>query len=142
MNGLPITIRYAIKILIFLALTGGHSVSASELARLTRIPPSQVAKVLHVLRWGGLTRSRRGLHGGYELRMKPEEIRVEQVMKLFLPVGQEEQLAAADDPFLQIWTETEARSQQEWKQLTIAELSQRMPEHGADWDHLPASRPS
>ncbi|MBZ5700935.1 MAG: Rrf2 family transcriptional regulator [Acidobacteriia bacterium] len=142
MNGLPITIRYAIKILIFLSLTAGHSISASELARLTRIPPSQVAKVLHVLRWGGLTRSRRGLHGGYELRMSPEEIHVEQVMKLFLPVGEEKQANAADDPFLQIWTETEARSQQEWKQLTIAELSRRMPEHAADWDKLPASEHS
>lgn len=142
MNGLPITVRYAIKILIFLALTAGHSVSASELARLTRIPPSQVAKVLHALRWGGLARSRRGLHGGYELRLKPEEIRVEQVMKLFLPVEEEEHLDATDDPFLRVWTETEARSQQEWKQLTIAELSRRMPEHAADWDKLPESRQS
>ncbi|MBZ5541458.1 MAG: Rrf2 family transcriptional regulator [Acidobacteriia bacterium] len=140
MNGLPITVRYAIKILIFLALTAGHSISASELARLTRIPHSQVAKVLHALRWGGLTRSRRGLHGGYELRMNPEEIRVEQVMKLFLPVEEEPQPDAADDPFLQVWTETEARSQQEWKQLTIAELSRRMPPHAADWDKLTAGR--
>jgi len=140
LNGLPITVRYAIKILIFLALMAGHSVSASELSRLTRIPHSQVAKVLHALRWGGLARSRRGLHGGYELRMNPEEIRVEQVMKLFLPVEEEPQPDAADDPFLQVWTETEARSQQEWKQLTIAELSRRMPSHAADWDKLSTGR--
>ena len=140
MNGLPITVRYAIKILIFLTLTAGHSISASELARLTRIPHSQVAKVLHALRWGGLTRSRRGLHGGYELRMNPEEIRVEQVMKLLLHGEKEPQPDAADDPFLQVWTETEARSQQEWKQLTIAELSRRMPPHAADWGKLAAGR--
>ena len=127
MNDLPITVRYAIRILIFLALSPGHPVSANSVARIIRIPPSQAAKVLHVLRWGGLTRSRRGAHGGYELQQDPEEIRVEQVLKLFLLPAEEEGTAVADDPFQRIWTQTKEQAHQELLQMSIVELSRRMP---------------
>jgi Rrf2 family protein len=134
LNELPVTIRYAIKILIFLALSPCHPVSAAAVAKGTRVPPSQAAKILHTLRWGGLTRSRRGASGGYELHRKPEEIRVEQVVNLFVLPPDEEDSYAADEPLQQIWKKAETQSQRELMQLTIAELCRRMPAPAGEQD--------
>lgn len=82
---------------------------------------------MHTLRWGGLTRSRRGSSGGYELHQNPEEIRVEQVVNLFALPPDEEESDAADEPLQEIWKKVETQSQRELMQLTIAELSRRMP---------------
>lgn len=122
--GLPKGAEYAIKILIFLALSSGRPVPAVEVARGVRIPPSQAAKILHFLRWARLTRSRRGARGGYLLRQAPEEIHLGQVIELF-QLAPEDEASAALDPLLQVLAETSAQSEQEWQQLTIAELARR-----------------
>jgi Rrf2 family protein len=121
---LPKAVEYAIKVLTCLAVSAGRAVSASEAARCVRIPPSQAAKTLHFLSWAGLTRSRRGPKGGYLLGKRPEEIRLEQVMRLYQPAAQQEVEGPAD-PILQVWSETSGSGEQAWEQLTIAELARR-----------------
>lgn len=89
-----------------------------------RIPSSQAAKILHFLRWARLTRSRRGARGGYLLGQAPEEIHLGQVIELF-QLAPEDEASAARDPLLRVLSETSAQSEQEWQQLTIAELARR-----------------
>jgi len=132
---LPKAVEYAIKILICLALSHRRPIPASAVAKCIRIPPSQAAKTLHLLSRAGLTRSRRGSNGGYWLRQSPEEIRVEQLMKLFQPVIDEDSDSSAD-PLLRIWSETSARYEKDWEQLTVAELARRT---ASQWTCSPRS---
>jgi Rrf2 family protein len=121
---IPKTAEYAVKILVCLAVSAGRAVSAGEVARCVRMSPSQAAKTLHWLRWAGLTRSRRGPNGGYSLRQSPEDIRVGQVIQLF-QLAPDEDNNLSPDPLHQILSEASAQTQQEWGQLSIAELARR-----------------
>ncbi len=121
---LPKGVEYAVKLLVCLAFFSGRPVTAGEAARCVRIPPSQAAKLLHFLSWGGFARSRRGSKGGYLLRIRPEEIRVAQVMSLFWPAFEQDADASAD-PILQVWSEASEPGERAWEQLTIAELARR-----------------
>jgi Rrf2 family protein len=120
----PKAVEYALKALICLTLSEGKRVSACDVARLVGIPTSQAAKTLHFLNWAGITRSRRGSKGGYELERAPEEIRLGQVLKLFQPVGDELAKSIAD-PLLRIWLDTSSECERNWEQLTISELARR-----------------
>ncbi len=68
---------YAILAVSHLA-TRGRSVplSARALADSTRIPPAILANILKDLHHAGLVRSARGVHGGYELAIAPDELSV------------------------------------------------------------------
>ena len=125
---LPKTIEYALKILVFLTIFAGRPVSASTVAQRARIPGSQASKILNYLKVRGLTRSRRGSQGGYELRADPEEIRVEKVVELFQPVPEVDPTAPTD-PLLKVWSETAGRHWKETGHLTIAELARRIKTH-------------
>ncbi len=122
--GLPKTTEYALKILTCLSLCGGRPLPASAVARCIHIPERQASKVLHFLTWRGVTRSRRGPNGGYQLRQSPEGIRVAEVLELFQPVPDPDS-EPPDDPLQRVWSETAGRCQPEWEQLTIAELARR-----------------
>lgn len=119
------TVEYAIQILVCLALAGGNPTSAPIVARNTGVPASQVSKLLNYLTLRGLTRSRRGGHGGYSLRESPETIQVGRVVELFRPTPDQEKEERSADSLLQIWRQISIRAQAEWEQLTIAELTRR-----------------
>ena len=121
---LPKSAEHAIKVLVCLAVAGECSVTSGEAARCVGISPAQAAKTLHFLRWSGLARSRRGREGGYSLRQSPEEIHLGQVIQLFLPASDGDS-SAPSDPIHKIWIEASTQSQEEWEQITIAELARR-----------------
>ena len=54
--------------------------SASQLAEVTAIEPSTVAKVLKMLARGGLVRSIRGVNGGYQLTHSPQQTSVASIV--------------------------------------------------------------
>jgi Rrf2 family cysteine metabolism transcriptional repressor len=62
-----------------------------ELARRTAVPESVLEQVMPSMRSAGIVRSERGAHGGYRLNKGPEEITLEQVVRLFqgqlAPIG-------------------------------------------------------
>ncbi len=119
---LPRTVEYALKILICLTIFAGRPLPASAVATLARIPVSQASKVLNYLNLRGLTRSRRGSHGGYQLRTNPEGIYVKGVIELFQPVPEED---TATDPLSNVWSQMSARFWDDVENLTIAELARR-----------------
>ncbi|MBZ5700618.1 MAG: Rrf2 family transcriptional regulator [Acidobacteriia bacterium] len=119
------TVRHAIKILTFLAISVGHPVPASRVAQCAQVPCSQAAKILHYLTLRGLVRSRRGSSGGYLLREGAEQTTFEQVMQLFTPPVSDEEDYQPTGPLREMWLETTRHYQQAWGHLTIAELATR-----------------
>lgn len=57
------------------------TVSARALADMSRIPPAILANILKDLTRAGLVRSERGVHGGYELAVSPEELSIGRLVR-------------------------------------------------------------
>jgi Rrf2 family protein len=60
---------------------GGGPVSLSEMAAHEELPRPYLEQLVVSLREAGLVTSTRGAHGGYELSMPPERIRMSQVVQ-------------------------------------------------------------
>src|SRR5688572_32894850 len=73
---------YAILAVSHLAARGKTvPLSARALADATRIPPAILANILKDLHHVGMVRSVRGVHGGYELSIAPEELSVGSLLR-------------------------------------------------------------
>ena len=66
--------EYGLRCLLQMARRAGESVTIAELARLEGLSAPNAAKILRVLRRGGLVRSTRGQSGGYLLARPAGEI--------------------------------------------------------------------
>jgi Rrf2 family transcriptional regulator, iron-sulfur cluster assembly transcription factor len=64
------------------AADGGHSLTIPEIAAAEGMSPPYVAKILAILRQGGLVESVRGRAGGYRLAGAPADFTVAAVMKV------------------------------------------------------------
>jgi Rrf2 family nitric oxide-sensitive transcriptional repressor len=73
---------YALRTLIYLAMTAGRS-TAADVAGFYGISAAHVAKVVNLLARLGYVRSIRGIGGGIELRRTPEAIRIGKVVLAF-----------------------------------------------------------
>lgn len=76
-------VRYAVRMLLVLALHRDRSVSAREAARDYGIPSKYLELILSDLRRAGLVESSRGKGGGYRLAGDPGLITVEMVVGAF-----------------------------------------------------------
>jgi Rrf2 family nitric oxide-sensitive transcriptional repressor len=61
----------------------GTTMQARELARLTKVPPSYLSKILTTLRRAGILAGSRGNRGGYRLARNPAGVRLIEVVSLF-----------------------------------------------------------
>ncbi|GBD27024.1 Putative HTH-type transcriptional regulator [bacterium HR30] len=73
---------YAIVLLVRIGAEPNRLHRAGELSASTKLPLPTVSKLLRMLTRKGLLRSQRGVHGGYQLTKKPEELRLAQVIVL------------------------------------------------------------
>jgi len=73
------TDEQALRISTCLARRGGQMTQA-EIAEAERLPQPTVTKLLSLLRRGGVVRTVRGRHGGYELARPADRISVADVM--------------------------------------------------------------
>ena len=65
----------ALKAMIYItAGTGKSRCSINEISKNELVPREYLAKILKRLTQGGLLSSKRGIHGGYSLAKKPNEI--------------------------------------------------------------------
>lgn len=71
---------YGITALVALAKKPGATASAVELAKELRIPGAFLRRILQRLGRHGMINSRKGLGGGFELAMRPEDIMVGDVV--------------------------------------------------------------
>jgi len=113
-------LHYALKALCCLA-QARQPVRAQQVARCSRIPPAQAAKILYLLTWAGFVSSRRGSKGGFWLRRSPEQILIRDVAKFLLPPANRPQERYAD-PVLKAWSETAGASHQAFEGFTLTDL--------------------
>jgi Rrf2 family protein len=71
--------EYALRALVFLARHAG-ACQIQELSRREQIPVKFLEQILLTLRHAGFLASRRGVGGGYSLRMDPAQISVGEVI--------------------------------------------------------------
>jgi Rrf2 family protein len=75
---------YATRALLALALAPGNDpVKLQTISERTQVPSSVLEQVMLQLRNNGIVRSERGPVGGYRLNKEPEEITLEDVVRLF-----------------------------------------------------------
>lgn len=71
---------YAVVLVSHMATDPSARFSATDLAKLTHIPPPTVSKILGALARGGLLQSHRGLNGGFSLARAPQDVSVADVV--------------------------------------------------------------
>ena len=75
--------EYGLRCLLHLArLPEGKSITISEISRSEGLSVPNVAKLMRLLRLGGMAHSERGQSGGYTLMRPAREIKVSQVLDL------------------------------------------------------------
>jgi Rrf2 family protein len=73
--------EYGLRCILQMARKGqGASATIPELSRLEALTPANTAKLLRLLRKGGIVLSQRGSKGGYVLSRPPHEISVQDVL--------------------------------------------------------------
>lgn len=83
--------EYATKAVLHLTLTHPEVVTIHEIAEEQDIPVKYLEQILLRLKNGGLVRSKRGMHGGYQLAKAPEQITIGEVIRIMdgplAPIG-------------------------------------------------------
>lgn len=80
------TVEYALRAMVYLASHPGEPSTAVDIARVTRVPPAYLSKILQNLSREGLVNSRRGLRGGFSIATPADELTVLEVINAVEPV--------------------------------------------------------
>ena len=80
------TAEYALRAVVFLAEHTNRPYTIQEIARATRIPKQYLYKVLQNLVARDFIGSQRGLHGGFQLAVLPEQLTVYEILQAVDPL--------------------------------------------------------
>jgi Rrf2 family protein len=80
------TAEYALRAVVCLAQNPDKPLTSSEIAKLTKVPEHYLSKVLKELAKGKIVRSKRGLHGGFDLAHSPDELALLDVIDVVDPI--------------------------------------------------------
>lgn len=80
------TAEYALRAVVALAQSADQPHTATEIARLTKVPEHYLSKVLHALARAEVVHSQRGLHGGYVLAHSPDRLPLLTVINAVDPI--------------------------------------------------------
>jgi len=73
--------EYALRALLLLGQNGSSVLSIGEVAEKTRVPLHYLEHILLQLKKHGYVQSKRGVQGGYALRLTPGQIRIGEVIR-------------------------------------------------------------
>jgi Rrf2 family protein len=79
------TVEYALRAMVYLA-DQGEARTTPQIATATKVPAPYLAKVLQQLHRAGLVRSQRGLHGGFALARRADELTIWDVVQGVEPI--------------------------------------------------------
>ncbi|MFQ3671665.1 MAG: Rrf2 family transcriptional regulator [Verrucomicrobiia bacterium] len=121
--------EYAVRALVDLSTrpTEPGWTQISQIAEATHIPEKYLEQILLALKNGGLLKSKRGIDGGYALKLPPEQITLDAVVTLlegrpiYEPSDDGRALDAAQ-VFSQLVAEAEEASYARLAALTLANL--------------------
>jgi Rrf2 family nitric oxide-sensitive transcriptional repressor len=77
--------EYSLRAVVCLASRPQQAMTTQQIASVTRIPPGYLSKVLQTLARAGMLESQRGIHGGFVLSRKPENITLLELVKIVDP---------------------------------------------------------
>lgn len=80
------TVEYALRAVACLASEAPKPQTTEQIARVTRVPPAYLSKVLQTLSRSGIVQSQRGLHGGFHLAKPATELTVLEVVNSVEPI--------------------------------------------------------
>jgi len=80
------TAEYALRAVVAIAQSNGDAATTQSIAKLTKVPPAYLPKVLQMLGRVGLVDSRRGLGGGFKLAKPAAELTVLEVVNAVDPI--------------------------------------------------------
>ncbi len=80
------TAEYALRAVVAIAQTDGHSTTTSSITKTTKVPAGYLPKVLQMLGRAGLVDSRRGAGGGFKLTKPPNMLSVLEVVNAVDPI--------------------------------------------------------
>ena len=76
--------EYSLLVLLYLARHGKkRHVSLATIARKEKLPFKYLEQLMNALIKAGIVCALKGRHGGYQLALKPEEITIAQIVRLF-----------------------------------------------------------
>jgi Rrf2 family protein len=78
--------EYAFRAIVTLAQNDGQPCTSQRLAEITQVPGPYLSKLMQGLVRAGLVRSQRGLHGGFVLSRRPEELTMWDVVDAVEPL--------------------------------------------------------
>jgi Rrf2 family protein len=80
------TAEYALRAVVAIAQANGDAAPTRGIAKVTKVPPGYLPKVLQMLGRAGLVESRRGLGGGFRLAKPATQLTVLEVVNAVDPI--------------------------------------------------------
>jgi Rrf2 family protein len=80
------TVDYALRAMVYLADQAPSPRTNEQIAEVTRVPQAYLSKIMQSLSKTGLVRSQRGLHGGFALTSKIDDITILDVVNAVEPL--------------------------------------------------------
>jgi Rrf2 family transcriptional regulator, nitric oxide-sensitive transcriptional repressor len=80
------TVEYALRAAVYLADQAPHARTTEQIADVTRVPQAYLSKVMQGLARGGVVTSLRGIHGGFLLVKRPDELTILEVVNAVDPI--------------------------------------------------------
>ncbi len=79
------TVEYALRAIVTIAQHEGQPCTAQQISLLTQVPAPYLSKLMQGLVRAGVVNSQRGLHGGFVLLKKPDELSIWEVVDAVEP---------------------------------------------------------
>ncbi len=80
------TAEYALRAVVWLAVEPDKAIGTPRIARMTKVPPAYLSRVLQSLARAGLVKSNPGRSGGFRLTRSPNDISVLDVVNAVDPI--------------------------------------------------------
>lgn len=80
------TVEYALRAVTHLASNPGVPLTTTKIAKATKVPSPYLAKVMRALVKGHIVVARRGLGGGMELKIPPDQLSLLEVVNAVDPI--------------------------------------------------------
>jgi len=136
----------AVRLSMRLAMVD-EQMTLGELAKTESLPEPTVAKLLNMLRRGGVVEAVRGRHGGYALADRPERVTAGKIIRSVngervfgYPCDSPDEIpdcVRSDDCGLRpVWRHLESRVAEVLEQTTLADLLQREAESAHQLQNL------
>jgi Rrf2 family transcriptional regulator, nitric oxide-sensitive transcriptional repressor len=80
------TVEYALRAVVHLADQAPAARTTAQIAKVTKVPPAYLSKVLQALSRAGVVHSQRGIGGGMSLVKTPDELTILEVVNAVDPI--------------------------------------------------------